>query len=277
MNSNDTVLLVPEWQQRYSAFLLPGWTQASVLLGSWKNVPNVCVVIQPNATVHFSALDKTAPPRAALGATFRAAAWAAAGFVPPARPAILLVLCANNRVLQNGDAVCAALRLHFPSAQLLFYFGNETLAETVRLFASADAVVAFHGAALANTVFCPPGALVVEVSLYANGPRLYGTGPGQAVTAGAHHLWRTNVLASLYHDSLVWSVYALRVEPAALPDWGAYVALNDTADVDSWFQYMPLVRIPESDLLNILNLLHAHFRTAPAKRVDAWQGNYILT
>lgn len=45
--------------------------------------------------------------------------------------------------------------------------GSSTPAEAVQLFASAVAVVAVHGAALASTLFCRPGTLVVELGLRA--------------------------------------------------------------------------------------------------------------
>ena len=36
--------------------------------------------------------------------------------------------------------------------------------EQVAMFADAEVILAPHGAALANTVFCQPGALLVEIS-----------------------------------------------------------------------------------------------------------------
>jgi hypothetical protein len=41
---------------------------------------------------------------------------------------------------------------------------NRTLAEQISLFASADLVIAQHGAALANVVWCRPGTRVIEIA-----------------------------------------------------------------------------------------------------------------
>lgn len=41
---------------------------------------------------------------------------------------------------------------------------NMTLAEQIALFSTSDLIVAQHGAALANTVWCKPGTRVVEIS-----------------------------------------------------------------------------------------------------------------
>jgi capsular polysaccharide biosynthesis protein len=41
--------------------------------------------------------------------------------------------------------------------------GSLSVADQIRTFAEADVIVAAHGAALANLVFCSPGSAVVEL------------------------------------------------------------------------------------------------------------------
>jgi capsular polysaccharide biosynthesis protein len=66
----------------------------------------------------------------------------------------------NNRVVENEAEVLALLApLGFTSVDP----GELSVAEQVRTFAEADVIVAPHGAALANLVFCSPGSAVVEL------------------------------------------------------------------------------------------------------------------
>jgi hypothetical protein len=82
---------------------------------------------------------------------------------PPEHPGRRLYLArqgSRHRQVANEPEVIAALaKVGIESCQ------PETLSfgEQIRLFQSARLVVAPHGAALANIVFCPPGATVVEV------------------------------------------------------------------------------------------------------------------
>jgi capsular polysaccharide biosynthesis protein len=66
----------------------------------------------------------------------------------------------NNRVVENEAEVLALLEpLGFTSVDP----GALSVADQIRTFAEADVIVAPHGAALANLVFCSPGAAVVEL------------------------------------------------------------------------------------------------------------------
>jgi capsular polysaccharide biosynthesis protein len=51
---------------------------------------------------------------------------------------------------------------------------SRSLAEQMSLFAGADAVVAQHGAALANLVWCRPGTAVVEIEHVRPRPAYFG-------------------------------------------------------------------------------------------------------
>ena len=59
----------------------------------------------------------------------------------------------------------AALR---PAAgeKLRVYYGNESVTDTLALFSSAKLVIAFHGAALVNLLFCGEGTRVVEITFW---------------------------------------------------------------------------------------------------------------
>mmetsp|Transcript_53442 Transcript_53442/g.127152 ORF Transcript_53442/g.127152 Transcript_53442/m.127152 type:complete len:403 (+) Transcript_53442:333-1541(+) len=53
---------------------------------------------------------------------------------------------------------------------LTIYRGDESLAQTIRLFHSAAVVVGYHGSGLLNTIFCK-NTLVMEVSTYLHPPQ----------------------------------------------------------------------------------------------------------
>lgn len=65
-------------------------------------------------------------------------------------------------------------------------FGNETVDAMVRLFARACVVVGYHGAGLANTLFNPPGSMVVEVTTYG--------APYYSAPFGKQHPWRAQAV-----------------------------------------------------------------------------------
>lgn len=95
----------------------------------------------------------------ALGAV--RAAFGVDGTVPP-RGRRLLVSRADARYrrLANEPDVAALLAQH---GFELIQPGRMGLDDQVAAFAAASHVVAVHGAALANLVFCPPGAHVLEI------------------------------------------------------------------------------------------------------------------
>jgi hypothetical protein len=96
----------------------------------------------------------------------------------------------KERAWADSDGVVRELLAHLPGYQLAFYFGNESLTETITLFANAAVVYAFHGAGLINVLFCRPSTLVIEVTTFRN----------TNVTA----LWRTNAAIDEIHGRLIW-------------------------------------------------------------------------
>jgi capsular polysaccharide biosynthesis protein len=67
---------------------------------------------------------------------------------------------AKVKRLVNHDEVLATLRRHGFSVVLA---EGLPVREQIDLFSDAEAVVGAHGAGLANTVFCPPGAVLIEL------------------------------------------------------------------------------------------------------------------
>jgi capsular polysaccharide biosynthesis protein len=101
-------------------------------------------------------------------------------FLPTARPSTPPRLyvrrgVARRRVL-NEEHVLAALE---PGGFTVVELGGRPVSEQATLFANAEVVVASHGAALANLVFCRPGTKVIEL-----------LGPNTATPAFAELAWR---------------------------------------------------------------------------------------
>jgi capsular polysaccharide biosynthesis protein len=76
----------------------------------------------------------------------------------------------NGRgILNEAELVAMLSQRGFQAVSL----GRLSLPEQIALFATADAVVAAHGAGLTNTVYMPRGALVVELVHHRYGTRSY--------------------------------------------------------------------------------------------------------
>ena len=84
---------------------------------------------------------------------------------------ILFIHRSKNRIVSNSDALIQAINDAISSTQLhgqlqtTTFYGNETFTDTVLLFQQAAIVVAFHGAGLINTIYCPSDAVIVELSI----------------------------------------------------------------------------------------------------------------
>lgn len=88
------------------------------------------------------------------------AAFVAAGAPAPRRRIYLSRADAGTRRLENEDALTELLQAHGFERMLASDLGFR---QQVDLFASAEAVVAVHGAGMANTLFCPQGMHVFEI------------------------------------------------------------------------------------------------------------------
>lgn len=76
----------------------------------------------------------------------------------------------NRRVLINEQMLMSCLRrFGFQS----FLLSDLTFAEQISLFSAAEAVVAVHGAGLANLVFAPRGTLVIELATPSYCPSMF--------------------------------------------------------------------------------------------------------
>ena len=118
---------------------------------------------------------------------------------------ILFIHRSKNRIVSNSDAIIQAINDAVSSTQLhgqlrtTIFYGNETFTDTVLLFQQAAVVVAFHGAGLINTIYCPSDAVIVELSI---------TPSKSDPKSNSTEIWRSNhVIGTLCR--LHWVTYLL--------------------------------------------------------------------
>jgi capsular polysaccharide biosynthesis protein len=82
----------------------------------------------------------------------------------PARPRRIFVdrgTAPKNRYLRNSGKVAAMLKRRYSVMRITM--DDLTIADQANIFHNADVVIAPHGAALTNLIFCRPGTKVVEL------------------------------------------------------------------------------------------------------------------
>ncbi|CAM9134740.1 unnamed protein product [Ectocarpus fasciculatus] len=83
--------------------------------------------------------------------------------VPP-RPVIVLVVRTTLRGLKNNDEVREALKINFPSFDVVEFFGKDPVRDQLETFATAAMIIAPHGAGLANMIVAPLHTPVLEIA-----------------------------------------------------------------------------------------------------------------
>ena len=109
-------------------------------------------------------------------------AYGATGGRPPRRRVFISRARAARRRLANEDEVWALLE---PAGFERVHTEGLTFEEQVALMRETSVLCALHGAGLANMLFCPPGAHVIEIAdpAFPN-PNFYAT-----AAALGHHYW----------------------------------------------------------------------------------------
>lgn len=115
--------------------------------------------LQADQLVAVPPIGMTADSCQRLRAALRGPALAAATEVGPRR-LFLRRGQTGQRRLANEDAVIAALE---PLGFVAVTLDRLTVAQQIRLLAGARSVIAPHGAALTNTIFCEPGTQILEL------------------------------------------------------------------------------------------------------------------
>jgi hypothetical protein len=150
---------------------------------------------------------------------------------------------------QLYDAFSAGLR----GSRVTTYFGNESTAETIRLFANAQVVFGFHGAGLINVVFCEARTIVVELTFLLDedqpNPQPFRTN-GQGVL-------------QIAAEQLIWLVHAVPVSSAHIPNDTELSAMHEGMhDRDHALKQASNITVPPIDMFNVLASVKAHLLSA---------------
>jgi hypothetical protein len=242
--SQAALLIVPHAMQPFQDLFLSSSDRMVTLKPDKGDSNSTCVCIDADASVWYETRTLgTTAEQSARAMRFRERTWRAVGLpaeLPAGHGTLLFMSRHGARELQNEHEVLLALTRNVPGLSLAVYYGNETLLQTVTLFAGARVVFGFHGAGHGNAVFCRNATLVVmEVTLMKD--------------EKPPSIWRTNNKVSTLHGRLKWRVHALPLGEASVPGWDTQDRLTRATDLE--LQSKHLVRISAAEMLNVVNMI----------------------
>lgn len=249
-------VLVPTYMAAFAEFFLPGMRWLKL---PWKVDNATCVSVAPAATVFYNAGTTTRKQLQSSSKRLRALTRNGTASRARSVPSTTLVFIQRAERFGRNFRDAEQLKARLGAAlqlDVVTYHGNESLAETVRLFAAARAVFGFHGAGFVN-VFCQAPTVVIEVTLLAD------------ETSSA--LWRSNEngLTAIAPDTK-WVVHALSTRHVVMPTVEDLRRFREPKrDADHVLKYTSNVVIPDVELDDILarakELLQAQQRPRPAR------------
>lgn len=119
--------------------------------------------------------------------------------------------------------------VHLPGK---IYFGNESFEDTVKIFANSRIVVGFHGAGFINTLFSPPGTVVLEYTTF--------------LDMNATQFWRSNeAIVGTIHGELNWIRHTIDVDRLT-----SLEILANSSDKSHYIKHIQYINITGSELHN---------------------------
>ena len=107
----------------------------------------------------------------------------------------------DKRTFLNFGGLIAELSRKVRLGKVLSYHGNESLRETIRLFASASVVFGYHGAGFTNMLFSRPGTTGIEI--FTRRCQHKYSGFNYRITAAAGVNWRVLIMGTPFLDEHV--------------------------------------------------------------------------
>ena len=150
----------------------------------------------------------------------------------------------RSRVFANAGDILAALHAAFPDWHVQIFHGNETVVQTMAMFAQSNVVIGYHGAGLANALFSPAGTIVLEFTTMKD--------------VDSIALWRTNAVIGKVHPNLTWIQHAVDLDRLDNGSDGAakFVdAVRVTPDRDHLIKDVRFVRVSPGVLFNAMKRL----------------------
>ena len=105
----------------------------------------------------------------------------------------------GSRTFLNFSSILLQLSRDIQPATVIVYSGDESLKETIRLYASASVIVGYHGAAFANVLFSKPRTLAIEIFTRPCGSKYLGFNYRMANGSGLQ--WRTLFVGTPYANA----------------------------------------------------------------------------
>jgi hypothetical protein len=167
-----------------------------------------------------------------------------------------------RRIINEQEMVTALSRIaDNRGLSVVSVNGNESMPDVVHLFASACAVIGYHGAGHTNTIFSRSTALIIEVTTF--------SAPAQSskdLAPRGNDIWRSNKAAvqeGIDHTGK-WVVYYVGYEqlwPSLNQSLFTKDSANSQGDVSSsWDKYLKYksVILTRQDVQNIATIVDAH-------------------
>lgn len=145
-------------------------------------------------------------------------------------PVITLIQRHSTRMFDRVKWMAQVLRTHL-KMPVHIYNGNETFKVTLSIFANSRVVIGYHGAGLANAIFCASGTIVLEYTTF------------QDATSLA--LWRSNEVIAELHGNLTWIKYGIDIDRLENP-----YKLHRVKDKDHYIKDLQQVKITAATLYN---------------------------
>lgn len=156
----------------------------------------------------------------------------------------------RTRAFANAGEVVAALNAEFPNWNVQVFYGNETAARTMDMFAQSKVVIGYHGAGLANVLFSPPGTVVLEFTTMKD--------------VGSRAVWRTNAVLEKIHPNLTWIQHAVDLDRLDHDSTGVGTfvdAVNAAQDRNHFIKSVKRVYISPGVLFNAFSRLKKEIPT----------------
>ena len=120
-----------------------------------------------------------------------------------------------------------------------FYYGTESLAETIVKFSTADFVFGYHGAGFVNMLFSPKKLVAIETTLFLN--RTEG------------RMWRSNTGLTNLKNDMKWKFHIVEFKNDLAPP-----TTMSYSQQDHFYQYTKFVNLTSVDITDVTKIILAN-------------------
>jgi hypothetical protein len=161
-----------------------------------------------------------------------------------------------GRHMLNFDALLRAVRAAFaPALSVVPLYGTEGLGESIAAVARARAVVAYHGAGMVYCLFCPRGALLLEITTYLDYDRA--------------QVWRTNARVTDFDSNVALQQLRIDLEQVVPKKTArAFFSARESAGGEDFDHFLKRRNffLSEENIAEIVRVLAEHVAAAQTLR-----------